>query len=69
MENVQWLDSDRLRTSDTQAIHIQQRVTHAQELIRSMIQILVLVVWKQLWQVVLGALLADAVRRGDENIG
>jgi hypothetical protein len=52
-------DEEARRTSDPQTVHIQERVAHAEQLIRSMVKVPVIVVRQQLGKVVLGALLGD----------
>ena len=40
------------RTSNAEPIHVQQGVSHAQELIRRMIQLFLISMWKQFGKVV-----------------
>lgn len=56
------------RTGNSKPIHVQERVTHAQKLIRALIELLLIAMRKQLWKIVFGTLLADAIRRRYQNI-
>jgi len=56
------------RTGNSKPIHVQERVTHAQKLIRALIELLLIAMRKQLWKIVFGTLLADAICRRYQNI-